>query len=420
MAESPNDAERAGNADASVGPVLLRERYLIDPSSPLGELDSPSARAYAVEDRQNLDCKVFALICEPGLPPRTKVMAALRVATFPGMMPLIEWDTVYWPPLGQRCMAVIHARPQGGKLLMSATPGDGRINEHDLSRLVFAPLARAVNELARHRITHGSIRPDNLFFMDEERKDLVLGECVSAPPGFDQPAAFETIERALTSPAGRGEGTVGDDLFALAATLVCLLPGRNPVEDLSEDDLIAARTKWGSYTAYCGKAHIPLALVEPLRAMLNDDPGKRWNRKKLDLWVDGSSVTPPRVKLVPSSETGFPFAGKKHHTARTLARAMTQNVSEAATAIKQGGLGLWLRGALREVKRADEIDEIVHVAKAHQGDWQGSDDVVVARVAMLLDPHAPIRYKGFSFLPKGYGPALAVEFTRGGDIQIAA
>ena len=420
MAESPNDAERAGKADAYVGPVLLRERYLIDPSSPLGELDSPSARAYAVQDRQNLNRKVFALVCEPGLPLRTKVMAALRGATFPGMMPLVEWDTVYWPPLGQRCMAVIYARPQGGKLFMSATPEYGQINEHDLSRLVFDPLARAVNELARHGMTHGSIRPDNLFFMDEERTDVVLGECVSAPPGFNQPAALETIERALTSPGGRGEGTVGDDLFALGATLVCLLLGRNPVEDLSEDDLIAARTKWGSLTAYCGKTHIPLALVEPLRAILNDDPGQRWNREKLDLWVDGGSVTPTRVKLVPSSKTGFPFAGKEHHTARTLARAMTQNVGEAATAIKEGGLGLWLRRALKEVKRADKIVEIVHVAKARQGDWQGSDDVVVARVAMLLDPQAPIRYKGFSFLPEGYGPALAVEFTRGGDVQTAA
>ncbi len=306
MAESPNNAERAGKADVSNGPVPLRERYLIDPSSPLGELDSPSARAYAVQDRQNLNRKVFALICEPGLPPRTKVIAALRGATFPGMMPLIEWDTVYWPPLGQRCMAVIYARPQGGKLLMLATPEDGQINEHDLSRLVFDPLARAVNELARHRITHGSIRPDNLFFMDEERTDVVLGECVSAPPGFNQPAAFETIERALTSPEGRGEGTVGDDLFALGATLVCLLLGRNPVENLSEDDLIAARTKWGSHTAYCGKTHIALALVEPLRAMLNDDPGERWNREKLDQWVDGSSVTPTRVKVMPRTDTRFP------------------------------------------------------------------------------------------------------------------
>ena len=122
MAESSNDAERTGKADGSAGPVLLHERYLIDPSSPLGELASPSARAYAAQDRQNLDRQVFALICEPDLPPRTKVMATLRGATFPGMMPLIEWDTVYWPPLGQRCVAVIYAHPQGGKLLMSATP----------------------------------------------------------------------------------------------------------------------------------------------------------------------------------------------------------------------------------------------------------------------------------------------------------
>lgn len=420
MAEWPNDAESAGTAEPSGGPVTLREHYLIDPFSPLRELDSPSAGAYAAEDRKNPGRKVFALICQPGLPPRGKVMAALRGATFPGMMPLLEWGTVYWPPLGQRCMAVIYARPQGGKLLLSAAAEDGQINERDLSRLVFDPLSRAVNKLARHRMTHGSIRPDNLFFMDGERTEVVLGECVSAPPGFHQPAAFETIERALTSPGGRGEGNVGDDLFALGATLVCLLLGRNPVEDLSEDDLIAARTKWGSHAAYCGKTHIPLALVEPLRATLNDDPGERWTREKLDLWIEGRGVTPTRVKLPPRSETGFPFAGKEHHTARTLARAMTQNVSEAATVLKGGELGLWLRRALREVKRAEEVAETVDVAKAHQGDWQGSDDVVVAKVAMLLDPQAPIRYKGFSFLPGGYGPALAVEFTRGGDVQIAA
>ncbi len=420
MAESPNDAERAGKADASVGPVLLRDRYLIDSSSPLGELDSPSARAYVAEDRQNPDCKVFALICEPGLPSRTKVMAVLRVATIAGMMPLIEWDTVYWPPLGQRCMAVIYTRPEGGRLLLSATPENRRIDGNDLSRLVLAPLAKTVNELAQHRVTHGSIRPDNLFFMDKERKDLVLGECVCAPPGFDQPAAFETIERALTSPAGRGEGTVGDDLFALGATLVCLLVGHNPVEDLSEDDLIAARTEWSSHTTYCGKAQVPLALVEPLRALLTDDPGKRWNREKLGLWVDGTTVTPTRVESVLRSETGFPFAGKEYHTERTLARALTRNVREAATAIKEGELGLWLRHAFREVERADKIDDIVDVAKARRGAWQGSDDVVVAKVAMLLDPQAPIRYKGLSFLPEGYGPALALEFTRGDAVQIAA
>ena len=363
---------------------------------------------------------MFALICEPGLPSRTKVMAVLRVATIAGMMPLIEWDTLYWPPLGQRCVAVIYTRPLGGRLPLSATPENRRIDGNDLSRLVLAPLAKTVNELAQHRLSHGSIRPDNLFFMDEERKDLVLGECVCAPPGFDQPAAFETIERALTSPAGRGEGTVGDDLFALGATLVCLLVGHNPVEDLGEDDLIAARTEWSSHTTYCGKAHVPLALVEPLRALLTDDPGKRWNREKLDLWVDGTSVAPTRVESVPRSETGFPFAGKEHHTQRTLARAMTRNVREAATAIKEGELGLWLRHAFREVERAGKIDDIANMAKARRSNWQGSDDVVVAKVAILLDPQAPIRYKGLSFLPEGYGPALAVEFTRGDAVQIAA
>ncbi len=420
MAESPNDAERAGQTETSMGPVLLRERYLIDASSPLVELDSPSAKAYAVQDRKQLNRQLFALICAPGLPPRTKVMAALRGATIPGMMPLIEWDTVYWPPLGQRCMAVIFGRPQGGKLLMSPMPEDRQINDNELARRVLDPVARAVQELARRGTTHGSIRPDNLFFMDEERNDVVLGESVCAPPGFHQPPALETIERAMTSPAGRGEGTVGDDFFALGTTLVCLVLGHTPGEDLSEDDLITARTEWGSYTTYCGSARVPLALLEPLRAMLSDDPKDRWDTDKLERWLDGQRLSPLQLKSAPKSETAFTFAGKAYRTTRTLARAMTLNVSEAAKAIKGGALDVWLRRGLKDGKRATAVAEVVEAAGTHHNDWLGSDDVVVAKVAMLLDPQAPIRYKGFSFLPEGYGSALAVELVRGGDIQIAA
>ena len=37
---------------------------------------------------------------------------------------------------------------------------------------------------------------------------------------------------------------------------------------------------------------------------------------------------------------------------------------------------------------------------------------------MVLDPQAPIRYKGFSFMPDGYGPALANEFLQRGTAEI--
>ena len=106
MAEKPEDKDREDSAP--LRPVLLHDRYLINPGTPLGDLDSPSAKAYLAEDRHDLGRKLFALICTPGLPPRTNVMAVLKGDDIPGLLPLVEWDTIDWPPLGERSMVVIH------------------------------------------------------------------------------------------------------------------------------------------------------------------------------------------------------------------------------------------------------------------------------------------------------------------------
>ena len=100
MAEKPEDTDRKDSAPSR--PVLLHDRYLINPGTPLSDLDSPSAKAYLAEDRHDLGRKLFALICTPGLPPRTNVMAVLKGNAIPGLLSLVEWDTIDWPPLGER------------------------------------------------------------------------------------------------------------------------------------------------------------------------------------------------------------------------------------------------------------------------------------------------------------------------------
>ena len=58
--------------------MLLRDRYLIDLSTRIPELDQPSAKAYAVEDRRDLTHKIFALACTPGLPARMDAIKAMQ------------------------------------------------------------------------------------------------------------------------------------------------------------------------------------------------------------------------------------------------------------------------------------------------------------------------------------------------------
>ena len=77
------------------GTVLLRDRYLIDSDSPLPQLDSPSAKAFSVEDRRDPARKLFALICTPGLPPRAGVMALLRGCNIRGVLPLVEYSVAW-------------------------------------------------------------------------------------------------------------------------------------------------------------------------------------------------------------------------------------------------------------------------------------------------------------------------------------
>ncbi len=420
MAETPGETKNSDEAPTYSGPVTVGEHFLIDLNSPLPELDSPSATAYAAEDRRDLGRKLFALACTPGLPPRVEAMNTLRKSEISGLLQLTEWDIVDWPPQGRRCLVVLFERPLGGRLLNALAAGNVPIDKQELPSRIIESVLGALRDLANRNITHRAIRPSNLFFADEEKKTVVLGECVTSPPGFDQPLACEPIERAMATAGGRGAGDIADDFYALGATLMLLLVGSKHIDPLGDTEIFYAKIERGSYAALCGEARIPMFLLEPLRGLLVDDPAERWMFSEMDSWSDGKRQTPIQRKATPKSETPFAFNDRDHNNARTLAHAFSQEVGAAATAIRDGHLGSWLRHNLHDPDLADQVEVALEVAKANQGGFQGSDEYLVAKIGIMLDPMAPIRYKDFAFMPECYGSALAVEFLRSGDIQVAA
>lgn len=408
------------DAGAASGPVTLVDRFIIDPATPSPDFDSPSARAYAAQDRRDPGRQLFALVCMPGLPARVKVMAQLKGAAVRGLLNLVEWGSIFWPPSGQHCMVAVYERPKGGRVVPLDSTKINRINEYDMSHRVIEPLAAALQDLAARGVAHRAIRPTNLFYLDEAKQEIVLGECVSSPPGFDQPVIVEPVERSLAGPAGRGDGSIADDMYSLGATLVFLLLGYSPVENMSEEELLIAKVEQGSYASICGNARVPMSMLEPLRGMLSDDSKERWGLESLDLWLNGRNLTPIQKRPAQRADAPFAFGGYNHANLRTLARAFSRNVREAAKVVRTEHFENWMRRNMQMPSLAESIGALVKEAEVQKASPQGSDDLLVARICILLDPSGPIRYKGLAFMPDGFGATLAIELLRQGNNQISA
>lgn len=400
--------------------TMLGDRYVISGQEPLPEFGSPSAKAYAASDTRDSTRKLFALICTPGLPPRMNLMKKLYQEPVRGVLPLADWGVVDWSD--HKVLAIIYERPLGGHVMTAIEKGEVRITEYDISRRIVEPVVKAITAMQGLGFAHRAIRPDNLYFMDTERSEAVLGDCISVPPGFDQPAAIETIDRCTASPAGRGEGGLADDLYALAVTMAFVLQGgRNPLARLDVETLFKHKVERGSYATICGRIQVPLTLLEPIRGLLNDDEQNRWGLDELDLWINGRKQTPMQRRTPPKSELPYVFGGREHVTARTLAYGFAKNPAEAYRTLRSDEtLDNWLRKNLGDEELADRIKVITDQAKVLEGSVTGDPDVVIARVCLALDPTGPIRYKGLAFMADGIGPMIAVELVRKGDAQVPA
>ncbi len=415
--EAAPDEASAISGFARRGAVVVKDRYLIDFDVPIPELETPTAGAFAVSDRQDVGSKLFALISTPGLPVRINVISSIAGDNPRGMLPLIDYDIVYWPPLRQSTMAVIYERPLGGRIAENFDSKNPRISEHDISMFIIDPISTGLGAFSFRNITHRAIRPQNMFYLGEEKTEAVLGDCVTTPPGFDQPTIFETIERGMASPGGRGEASISEDIYALGVAIVFFCNHGNPLEEMSEDDILKFKVEQGSYTALCGKMRIPINLIEALRGMLSDHSHERWETEQISSWINGQRRTPIQKRTAPKADKPFVFADTPHITLRTLANAFTKNAPEAARVIKEPELAEWLRKSFHSQTLCDQTSGLAKSSKIFENKPQGSDDFIVTKLSFAFDPEGPIRYKGLSFMPESYGPFLATELLRQSDLK---
>lgn len=418
MAEQASEQQEA--AIPAGPPGVLRDRYTIRSNEPLADMSTPNAEAFVAADKRDPKRPLFALICRPDLPVRVNVMRALKGMQGAGQMQLVEWGPMNWPPAGRQCMTVVYERPTGKRLMANLRSECRRVDEYVITPKVVEPLVSAIRELTSRGITHRAIRTTNLFFMDESGDRIALGDCVTAPPAFDQPLVFETIEAGMANNVARGSGTYADDLYSLGVTLVFLLLGRNPVANMDDETILKMKIQQGSYNTLVGDERLPLAFVELLRGLLCDDAEQRWDIEALDLWLSGRRLSPLQPRHEKRAARGFPFNGKEYFNGRELAAAMARNWDAAIPPVLEGKLELWLRRAVEDKERAQAVADMVRVVLNGGGERRAVTDQMLCKVLMLLDPTAPIRYKGFNAMPDGVGTALAAVMAQKSDTRLVA
>lgn len=405
MAEATQEATPAAD-DSTGGSEAGLEHFRIQFDQRLSGLASAGTTAFAVSGGNSGDSN-FALVCEPHLTPRVTILPTLRKLEHPNLLTPLEWGAVDTPGDQRRKFTVVFDKPAGGRVLPSLNTTFDAITEEAAIRDFLTPIVDLLKELARTGVPHGAINPANLFYRDNSRGMVTVGECVTAPTGARQPILFAPIEIGLAAPLARGHGTPADDIYALGVTLIVLLLGQNPVATLSDREVIAMKIEKGTYPTLLSERRLPIGLSELLRGLVIDDPKTRWTLSDIEDWLPsrGPLMRPAQATRRPTRP--YDFRGEQITTERRLAFAFAGEPVEAAASIRSRRFELWLQNAIGTEQNNLNLME---VARNRDSDGEGGehrDDLLAARICIALDPQAPIRYRGLSVAVDGFGSLLA-------------
>jgi hypothetical protein len=406
--EEPSSIAQDQEASDSSGDIVLDNRYHILVGSRLPELDLGGAEAVAVRDDRNSNDALFARICPADSLPRLELLNSLKHMMDAKMMRPLESGPVHWPGSKVRRVAIVFQKPEHGALLPVGTPSINALHTEEITRCVLTPILQTLGVLTQRSLTHRAIRADNIYWDGGGRNSVLLGDCISHPPASMQPAVYEPIESAMTPPFGRGAGTVRDDFYSLGVTIVALATGKVPLQGLSDEQIIDAKLKRGSYAALMDGARPPFGLRELLRGLLSDNAEERWGIDQLDQWMAGGLRSTVQETRSGAAERPFEFDGKDFSNLRSLANAFGQKWEKAGKGISDPAFKKWLSRMTADGPLAERIDTIL----ALRADVGKKGPAQVSQICMLLDPIGPMRFKGLTTMPFAIGPALSDAFSR--------
>ncbi len=306
------------------------------------------------------------------------------------------------PPIRRRRSTDIICRAPLGPAVGSVPRSWG---EAELLDCLLRPAAQALVALAARGVTHRAIRPGNVF-QAAPGQPVTLGQAWSGPPAARQPALFEPPYAAMCLPVGRGEGSIADDVYALGVLLLVLALGRGAANGAENTgDIVRRKLEYGSFAAVAGEARLPPIVADLARGMLAEDPE---HRPTPSLLLEPAAARARRLAARPPkrAQNALRVGPWSAWDARALAHAIAVHPQPGLALLRGGTVDLWLRRSIGDAALAGRLDEVVRTRPAGEPEAQ-SDALLAMRAVAVLDPLAPLCWRGLVLWPSGVGPALA-------------
>ena len=383
---------------------LIANQYEVNTGrklSPVGGL-----AAFGAVDQLSGRADLMAIQLHRQLPARPRAFPAL-VTPIEGLLTPLAYGS-----MGDACYAICLA-PPGPSVQSRSRPWP----EAELLECVLRPAAHVLEHLQGRGMTHRGIRLDNVF-QSAPGQPVVLGTSWTAPPAMAQPALFEPPYSAMCLPAGRGDGSIADDVYALGVLLLCLALGRAPLAQIDDAAIIGRKLQLGTYAALAGDERLPPIVGDLVRGMLAEDPE---HRPTPTLLLDPAAARGRRVAARPPRRAQRPIAlaGGEVWDARSLAYALAVEPDQGLNALRSNAVEHWLRRGLGDGQLAARVEELVRHRSLDMTPADGTGEAeLVMRVIALLDPMAPLCWRGVSLWPDGIGTALAA--AQGNDPDVVS
>ncbi len=383
--------------------TLIAGRYAVDPARPVQGAGG-GVPAYTATDRQSGGASLIALAVGRHAGPR---LAALEVLDRPvdNLMAPLGHGIGPRPDKGQGYY-VICAAPPGPALSVGLQPWP----EAAVLEQVLHPAAMVLAMLHDAGLTHRAIRPDNVF-APARGQQITLGAAWAAPPAMHQPTVFEAPFSAMCHPAGRGDGTGADDIYALGVLLLVLAAGQIPMASLDDATVISRKLDLGSFAALTSGIVVPPFLSDLLRGMLAEEPEHRTQPKLL---MDLAHARSRRITSRPPRRSQRPLMLNSIavYDARALAYALSTDAKTASRALRDVVVTQWLRRGLGDGGLAATIEELIRVRLVGSKQGADADAHLVMQTIIAIEPHMPLCWRDVAFWPSAIG-TLVAEGIRG-------
>lgn len=385
-------------------------RHAVDPLNPIRGVIGGGLAAFAARPLTADAPPGLAVVCRIHHPPRLRAIERLVAEDdIPHLMRPLAQDVAAWEGTEQRL--IVYPLPPGPALLPA---GERRapLREGDLIQNVVRPVGAILLALSDLGIPHRGIRPDNLF-RPAAGGPVMLGEAWALPAAFAQPAVVEPPSSALCLPIGRGEGTIADDLYALGVTLVALATGDWPMAGLGDEAATRAKLERGSLVAVLAEQRLPGGLVTLVRGLLAEDPDHRPTPAELAGWPGSARTRSISARPIRKASRPLPIGPAQPRDSHSLAAALGTHWPEGVAAARSGAVAIWIERALGDSQLAGRLRE------ATEDEASAVDplvlDTMLCRTIALIDPRAPMFWRGAALMPDALGPVLAETILGRGE-----